>query len=108
QIKLRACGYKNHARFIGDLVAAGGHVVAASDITQTPPGLGLHQEMAVMQEDAHMPPMKVLQAATSWVAQHFQIKDVGSIEPGKLADIDIVTADPSADILNMRKLDMVI
>jgi len=108
QIKLRTCGYKNHAKFIGDLVAAGGQVVAASDITQTPPGLGLHQEMDVMQEDAHMPPMKVLQAATSWVANHFRIKDIGSIEVGKLADIDIVNADPTADIMNMRKLDTVI
>jgi imidazolonepropionase-like amidohydrolase len=108
QIKLRACGYRNHAKFIGDLVAAGGQVVAASDITQTPPGLGLHQEMDVMQEDAHMPPMKVLQAATSWVAHHFRIKDIGSIEVGKLADIDIVDADPTVDIMNMRKLDTVI
>jgi hypothetical protein len=64
--------------------------------------------MDVMQEDAHMPPMKVLQAATSWVANHFRIKDVGSIEVGKLADIDIVTADPTVDIMNMRKLDTVI
>jgi hypothetical protein len=108
QIKLRSCGYKNHAKFIGDLVAAGGQVVAASDITQSPPGLGLHQEMDVMQEDAHMPPMKVLQAATSWVANHFRIKDIGSIEVGKLADIDIVNADPTANIMNMRKLDTVI
>ena len=83
-------------------------MVAASDITQTAPGLGLHQEMAVMQEDAHMPPMKVLQAATSWVANHFRIKDIGSIEVGKLADIDIVDADPTLDIMNMRKLDTVI
>jgi hypothetical protein len=108
QVKLRSCGYRNHAKFIGDLVAAGGQVVAASDITQTPPGLGLHQEMDVMQEDAHMPPMKVLQAATSWVAAHFHMKDIGTIEVGKLADIDIVNADPTADIMNMRKLDMVI
>jgi hypothetical protein len=108
QIKLRACGYKNHTKFIGDLVAAGGQVVAASDISQSPPGLGLHQEMDVMQEDAHMPPMKVLQAATSWVANHFHIKDIGSIEVGKLADLNILNADPTVDIMNMRKLDSVI
>ena len=108
QISLRQCGYNNHAKFIGDVVAAGGHVVAASDITQTPPGLGLHQEMAVMQEDAHMPPMKVLQAATKWVAEGFKIKDIGTIENGKLADIDIVNADPLADIKNLRQIDTVI
>ncbi len=107
QYETRMCGFKNHAKFVGDLVAAGGHVVAASDITQTPPGLGLHQEMAVFQEDAKMPPMKVLQSATSWVAHHFKIKDVGSIEVGKFADILIVDADPTRDILNLRKINTV-
>jgi len=108
QIKLRTCGYKNHAKFIGDLVAAGGHVVAASDITQTAPGLGLHQEMSVMQEDAHMPPMKVLMAATSWVALHFHMKDIGSIEVGKLADLAVLSQDilsvPPAAIRDTRAL----
>ena len=108
QIEQRTCGYKNHAKFIGDLVTAGGQVAVASDITQSPPGLGVHQEMAVMQEDAHMAPMKVLQAATSWNAKHFHINDIGSIEVGKLADIDIVNADPLQDIKNLRNLDTVI
>jgi imidazolonepropionase-like amidohydrolase len=108
RVSLRMCGFKNHAKFIGDLIAAGGHAVVASDITQAPPGLGVHQEMAIFQEDAKVPPMKVLQAATSWTAHHFKIHDIGSVEPGKLADILIVNADPAKDILNMRKIDTVI
>jgi hypothetical protein len=108
QISLRSCGFKNHARFVGDLIAAGGHALASMDDTQSAPGLGVQQEMAVFQEDAHVPPMKIIQSATKWPADHFHLKDLGSIEVGKLADIDIVTADPSADILNMRKLDTVI
>ena len=108
QFDARTCGFKNHAKFIGDLLAAGGHAVVASDITQTAPGLGVHQEMAVFQEDAHVAPMKILQAATSWPAHHFHIKDIGSVEVGKFADLDIVTADPTKDILNMRKIDTVI
>jgi hypothetical protein len=107
-ISLRTCGFKNHAKFIGDFIAAGGHAVAASDITQTPPGLGLHQEMAVFQDDAKIAPMKVLQSATKWVADHFKIKDVGSIEPGKFGDILIVSADPLQNIMNLRKIDTVI
>ena len=78
------------------------------DDTQSAPGLGVLQEMAVFQEDAHVPPMKIIQAATKWPADHFHLKDLGSIEVGKLADIDIVAADPAADIMNMRKLDTVI
>ena len=108
QISIRSCGYKNHAKFIGDLIAAGGHALPSMDDTQSSPGLGVLQEMAVFQEDAHVPAMKIIQSATKWPAQHYHLNDVGTIEAGKLADIDIVTADPSADIMNMRKLDMVI
>ena len=108
RLSLRECGFKNHAKFIGDLMAAGGHALVASDITQSAPGLGVHQEMAVFQEDAHVAPMKIIQASTKWVADHFWIKDIGSVEVGKLADILIITADPTVDILNMRKIDTVI
>jgi hypothetical protein len=52
--------------------------------------------------------MKVLQSATKWVADHFKIKDVGSIEPGKFGDILIVSADPLQNIMNLRKIDTVI
>jgi len=108
QISLRSCGYKNHAKFIGDLIAGGGHALPSMDDTQSAPGLGVLQEMAVFQEDAHVPPMKIIQAATKWPAAHYHLTDIGTIEVGKLADIDIVAADPAADIMNMRKLDTVI
>jgi hypothetical protein len=108
QISLRECGFKNHVKFVADLIAAGGRAVVASDITQSAPGLGMHQEMAIWQEDAKIAPMKILQAATSWVAEQFRIADVGSIQKGKFADIVIVNADPTRDILNLRKIDTVI
>ena len=108
QISLRTCGFRNHAKFIGDLIAAGGHALVSMDDTQSAPGLGVQQDMAVFQEDAHVPPREIIQAATKWAADHFHLKDIGTIEVGKLADIDIVTADPSQDIMNMRKLDTVI
>ncbi len=104
----RKCGYDNHVKFLHDVVEAGGHIVAASDITQTPPGLGLHQEMELFQVDVKMTPMKVLQSATKWVADHFHIKDVGSVEPGKYADLIIANADPLLDIRNLRNISMVI
>jgi hypothetical protein len=108
QISLRSCGYKNHAKFIGDLITAGGHALPSMDDTQSAPGLGVLQEMAAFQEDAHVPPMKIIQSATKWPAEHFHLKDLGTIEAGKLADIDIVAADPTRDIMNMRKIDAVI
>lgn len=108
QIALRACGYANHAKFIGDLIAAGGHALASMDDPQSAPGLGVLQEMAAFQEDAHVAPMKIIQSATKWPAEHYHLKDVGTIEAGKLADLVILSADPARDIMNMRKIDDVI
>jgi imidazolonepropionase-like amidohydrolase len=108
KLEHRACGFRNHAKFTGDLVRAGGHALVASDITQSAPGLGVHQEMAVFQEDAGIEPMKVLMAATSWVAHHFRIEGIGSIEAGNYADIIIANADPLIDIKNLRDIHMVI
>lgn len=109
QYELRACGYKNKVRFLHDYTQAGGHLVAASDIYQSPPGLGVHQEMTAFQEEVGLTPMKALQSGTKWVAQHFHmLKDLGTVEKGKLADLVIVTADPTKDIKNLRQIDMVI
>ena len=51
--------------------------------------------------------MKAIQAGSSWVANHFHMKDVGSIAVGKYADIVILTADPTKDVMNLRKIDTV-
>jgi hypothetical protein len=64
--------------------------------------------MAIMQEDYQMPRMKILQAATKWVAEGYRLRDVGAIEAGKLADIVVLDADPLADIMNTRKINLVI
>jgi len=108
QLQLRAAGFRNHMRFLKAFVDAGGKIVPASDIPQTPPGLGVHQELAAFVEDVGLTPMQAIMAATSWGADAFKLKDLGRIETGKLADVIIVNNDPTRDILNLRTISTVI
>ncbi len=108
QVPMKLAAFKNQASFLKRYVDAGGKIVAASDITQSVPGLGLHQEMAVFVEDLGLTPRQALLSATSWVADGFKIPDIGRIAPGKLADMVIIDADPAFDIMNLRKISTVI
>jgi hypothetical protein len=108
QIAVRAAGFKNHMIFLKDYVAAGGHIVAASDTPQSAPGLGLQQEVTAYVEDVGLTPMQAIQSATKWVADGFKQPDLGVVAPGKLADIIVVDADPLADIKNLRKVSTVL
>ena len=54
-------------------------------------------------------PAEVLQAATRNNARILmQEKSLGSVSKGKLADLVILSADPTVDIKNTRKIDLVI
>lgn len=108
QLQVRAAGFRNHMRFLKAFVDAGGKIVPASDIPQTPPGFGVHQEMAAFVEDVGLTPMQAIMAATSWGADAFKLRDLGRIETGKLADLVILNDDPTRDILNTRKISTVI
>jgi imidazolonepropionase-like amidohydrolase len=105
----RMAGYQNALRFYKMLDAAGGKVVVGGDTNaQKVPGFVVHDEMEIF-EEAGIPRMHVIQAATKWAAEAVNKQaDLGSIEKGKLADILIVNADPLADIGNLRSIDSVI
>lgn len=108
QIEVRTAGFHNQMIFLKRYVDAGGKLVAASDISQSPPGLGVHQEMTAYVEDVGLTSMQAIQAGTSWVADGFRQPDLGRIEAGKLADILILDADPLQSIMNTRRIDTVI
>jgi Tol biopolymer transport system component len=84
------------------IVAAGGRVGMGSHGDF--PGIGLHWEMW-LHSMGGMKNHDVLRAATLWSAQAIgHSKDFGSIEPGKLADMVILDANPLLDIHNTLKL----
>jgi imidazolonepropionase-like amidohydrolase len=54
--------------------------------------------------EAGMSPMQALQAATGWAAECLGIDDdVGTIQPGKLADLVVVEGDPLHDIAVLQE-----
>jgi imidazolonepropionase-like amidohydrolase len=58
--------------------------------------------------EAGMPPMFTIQAATTHAAQLLKRdKDVGSLEPGKYADVVAVPGNPLDDIKLMQKVNFV-
>jgi hypothetical protein len=109
-IDVRRRGYQNALRFHRLFIEAGGRVLVGTDGGNfSMPGLGVHHEMQVFAEDMRLTPMQIIQAATRWPAEMMRVQDrVGTVAPGKLADILIVDADPLQDVKNLQKISNVI
>ena len=84
------------------IVTAGGKIVAGTDSPLVPYGLGLHVELETFVH-AGMTPFQALQTATVNAAQALGLgAELGTIEPGKLADLTFLGSDPLFDIRNTR------
>ncbi len=85
----------------GRAYRAGVKIAFGTDAAVYPHGQNAHELELMVQ--AGMPPMYALQAATTHAAQLLKHdKDLGSIAPGKLADVIAVSGDPLADIGTMK------
>jgi imidazolonepropionase-like amidohydrolase len=70
-------------------------------------GFAEHLEMELLVR-AGLTPLQAIQAATLHAARVLRIdKDFGTIEKGKSADLIVLSADPSVDIKNTRKIESV-
>jgi hypothetical protein len=90
--------------------AAGIHVVTGTDTGVPGVLLGVSSLMELfLMVQAGLRPHDALRAATLDAARMLgRERDLGSIEPGKLADMVILEADPLADIRNVRLIHRVI
>jgi imidazolonepropionase-like amidohydrolase len=87
-------------------------VVTGSDTGSSGSGvlLGLASQIELLlHTEAGLKPQEAIQLATINAARMIgREKDLGSVEPGKLADMVILDADPLADISNVRRINRVI
>jgi hypothetical protein len=90
---------------VAALHRAGIPIVVGTD--QTVPGHSVHREMELYVE-AGFTPMEALQSATIIPARVMRMdKEVGTIEPGKRADLVVLGANPMDNISNIRKTERV-
>jgi len=102
---------ERHKKLVGDMHRAGVEFLAGTDAgpnTPLSPGTGLHDELELLVESGFTP-MEALQAATRNPARYFgKLQEMGTLEPGKVADLLLLEANPLDDIRNTRKIGMVI
>ena len=97
--------YDKMVEFAGMLHRAGVPLVAGTDDT---PGFVLHRELELYAK-AGIPPAEVLRIATWNGARYSRTLDrLGSITPGKVADLILVDGDPTANIADIRRVALVL
>jgi hypothetical protein len=96
----------NMTALVGELHNAGVPILPGSDTEMA--ASDLHQELELYVQ-AGIPAPEVLTLATLGAAHVMGMdEELGSIEPGKLADLILVDGDPTADISDIRRVVLVI
>ncbi|HVO78541.1 MAG TPA: amidohydrolase family protein [Candidatus Bathyarchaeia archaeon] len=103
--QLYRASYANFVKMVKKLYDNGITVVAGTDLGK---GYSLHRELEIYNQ-AGIPAPEVLRMATLTAAQVMKRDgELGSIAPGKLADMILVNGDPTANISDIRKIHTVI
>jgi len=110
-LALRQEYFAHNLQMVGALHHAGVPFMAGTDAAPgvyIMPGFSLHDELANFVE-AGFTPMEALQTATSNPARFLGMEArLGSVEPGKIADLVLLSANPLEDIRNTRKISIVV
>ncbi len=106
----RKARFQRSLRFVKTLSDAGVRIAAGTDSgggtpSHVPMGWGTHRELQLLVE-AGFTPMQALVAGTKQGAGLLSLgeSDYGVLQPGKVADLMLLDADPLADIRNTLKI----
>lgn len=110
-IALKKRAYQRELELVGAMRRAGVDFLAGTT-TEDPlfavAGFSLHDEMALLVQ-AGFSPLEALQAATLNPARYLgRERDLGTVAPGKFADLVLLDANPLQDINNTRKIEAVV
>jgi imidazolonepropionase-like amidohydrolase len=104
-------GYDATLAIIRAMRAAGVPILVGTDAGSVMvfPGSSVHEEMALLVNDARLTPREALWSATLGPARYFGMeRELGTIEAGKLADLVLLDADPLVDIRNTARIEAVV
>jgi hypothetical protein len=102
--------FAKYQELTGVLYRAGVTLLAGTDTAEpyVPPGFSLHQELEMLVESG-LPPAAALRCATLNNALALGQQDrLGTIAPGKTADLILLAANPLEKITNTRRIERVI
>ncbi len=97
-------------KHIREMQQSGVRIMAGSDVAvlNVFPGASLHEELRLLVDSVGMSPMDALASATRRPAEWLGLADsVGTIAPGKVADLILLDGDPLRDINNTRRINAV-
>lgn len=102
--------FDQEVALVATLWRAGVPLLAGSDAgaLYTYPGFSLHDELTLLVR-AGVPPVQAIRLASGAVTEFLGLADsLGTIAPGKVADLLILEGDPVRDISNTRRIRTVI
>ena len=107
----REKAFHNGARLEHKFVAAGGLLLAGPDPTGdggTLPGFGDQREVELLVDEGGFTPLEAIRIATLNGATYMgKESEIGSIAPGKNADLVIINGNPAANINDIEKVEIV-
>jgi hypothetical protein len=106
--RVRDCAWHKQT-FDARLYQLGAKYLAGSSATSygIMPGSGLHLELTLLHRIG-LSPREAIAAATSNFADIYGWRDIGRIEPGRVADMLILDADPRSDLAALDHIDRII